>query len=433
MKMVLPESERERLLSKKITSSRAMELKERIKKVCRVKNGILFCLVLLFFLGVIRAVMTYWSQPLSTDITYKYGNPYLGVRYPQITLCHPNIYLKHPMFKDCRDEALEFITVISSCMKSSNTLEIADLIQNLHPEIGNIVKMVRFWTGSKYVSLWPLYKKVWTRVFLDVFGPCYTFDLSKVEDLKYLSLDNDGFGRPGIEFVMAEKNIWQTAELLLHTRFDLPDAYQLGGYVPLSFSDNINKALKVEIQKKITCRESTRTVPCVKYERRTCQSIENHRVIFEKFGCSVPILYSGQHLDSNDDNTYYCNSSSVQHLDNVIPKDVSNCSYYVTPEVLEFYVNQSFDVNKGSNCPMTQTCENVRFTSNYKVEDTWIENKTLIYVVFESPEVEYRISYINYGWISLVGAIGGILGLTLGASAFTLSEFLLKHVPYFFK
>ena len=82
---------------------------------------------------------------------------------------------------------------------------------------------------------------------------------------------------------------------------------------------------------------------------------------------------------------------------------------------------------------MTQTCENVRFTSNYKVEDTWIENKTLIYAVFESPEVEYRISYINYGWISLVGAIGGILGLTLGASAFTLSEFLLKHVPYFFK
>ena len=83
------------------------------------------------------------ESTLSTDITYKYGNPYLGVRYPQITLCHPNIYLKHPMFKECRNEALEFITVISSCMKSSNTLEIADLIQNLHPEIGNIVKMVQ--------------------------------------------------------------------------------------------------------------------------------------------------------------------------------------------------------------------------------------------------------------------------------------------------
>ena len=151
MKMVLPESERERLLSKKITSSRAMELKERIKKVCRVKNGIIFCLTLIFFLGVIRAYWTYQSQPLSTDITYKYGHPYLGFQYPQITLCHPNIYLEHPMFKECRGDALEFISVIKSCMNSNNTSEIADLIQNLHPEIGNIVKMVRFWTGSKYI------------------------------------------------------------------------------------------------------------------------------------------------------------------------------------------------------------------------------------------------------------------------------------------
>ena len=285
MKVVLPEPERKRLLPKKITSRQAMEFKERIKKVCQVKNGIIFCLILLFFLGVIRAVMTYWSQPLSTDITYKYGNPYLGVRYPQITLCQPNIYLKHPIIKECRDESLEFISAVSSCMKSKNTSEIADLIQNLHPEIKNIVEMVRFWTGSKYVSLWPLHKKLWTRVFLDELGPCYTFDLSKVDKLKYFSLDTDGFGRPGIEFVMAEKNIWQTAELLLHTRFDLPDAYQLGGYVPLSFSDNIKKALKVEIQKKINCRESTRAVPCVKYERRTCQSIEKYQESFEKFGC----------------------------------------------------------------------------------------------------------------------------------------------------
>ena len=406
--MVLPESERERLLPKKITSRRAMEFKEKIKKGCRVKNGIIFCLILLFFLGVIRAVKTYWSQPLSTDITYKYGHPYLGFQYPQITLCHPNIYLEHPMFKECRGDALEFISVIKSCMKGNNTSEITYVIQNLHPEIGNIVKMVRFWTGSKYISLWPLRGKVWTQVFLEELGPCYIFDLSKVEKFKYFPLDTKKtFGRPGIEFVLAEKNLWQTAKLLLHTRFDLPDAYQLRGYVPLSFSDNIKKALKVEIQKEINWRESTRKVPCVKYEQRTCQSIEKHQEIFEKFGCRIPILYSGQHLD------------------NFISRDISNCSDDITLEVLNFYLN------KGSNCSMTQTCENVRFASSYKVEETWIENKTLIYVVFESPEVEYHTTYISYGFYSLVGEIGGILGLTLGASAFTLSDFLLKHLPYY--
>ena len=317
--------------------------------------------------------------------------------------------------KECHDGSWNFISTVVSCLKNNKTLKVSDLIDDLHPEIGNIVEMVRFWTGSKYVSLWPLYKKVWTRVFIDEIGPCYTFDLSKIDKFKYISLEA---GRPGIEFVMAEKNPLQAAKLLLHEKFDLPDAYLLRGYVPLSFSDNTNKVLKVGIQKKVNSRESTRKEPCVRYERRTCESIEKHQAIFEKFGCRIPILYSGQHLD---------NSNLLDSLDLDIPKKIPNCSYEITPKVLNFYLN------KGSNCSMAQTCHNVRYATSYKVEETWIENKTLIYVVFESPEVEYRISYINYGWISLVGAIGGILGLTLGASAFTLSEFLLKHVPYFFK
>jgi hypothetical protein len=300
-------------------------------------------------------------------------------------------------------------------MKSNKTLNVADLIQNLHPEIENIVEMVQFWTGSKYVSLWPLNGKVWTRVFLDELGPCYTFDVTKVEKLKHVSIETDGFLRPGIEFVMAGKNFWQTAKLLLHTNFDLPDAYQLHGYVPLSFSDNVKKAHKVEIQKKIYKRESTRKVPCVTYERRTCQSIKKYRAIFEKFGCSVPILYSGHHLENIKD----------------IPKDISNCSYDVTPEVLQFYVNQSLDLNKGSNCSMAQTCKNVRFISNYKVDETWIENKTLVFVVFESPEVEYYNSYVSYNWMSLLADIGGMLGLTLGASVFTSFEFLFHQIPYY--
>ena len=69
-------------------------------------------------------------------------------------------------------------------MKRNKTLNVADLIQNLHPEIENIVEMVQFWTGSKYVSLWPLNGKVWTRVFLDELGPCYTFDVTKLKSRK---------------------------------------------------------------------------------------------------------------------------------------------------------------------------------------------------------------------------------------------------------
>ena len=274
-------------------------------------------------------------------------------------------------------------------------------MQNWHPEIGNIVEMVQLWTGSKYVSLQNVYEKVWTRVFVEGSGPCFSFDLSKVEQFKHISLMTDS--RPGIEFVIAENNIWQKLFLFLHTRFDLPDAGELNGYLPLSFSDKIKEAHKVELLKKISKRESTRKAACVEYELKTCRSIENNKSIFEKFHCTIPVLYSGQHLDD------------------VIPNGASNCSHQVMLEALDFIFE------KGNNCTLIETCQNTRFTSHDLIQETWFENKTLVYVTFKNPEVEYRQSYISYDFISLIGEIGGILGITLGASALTLFESIFKR------
>ena len=81
-----------------------MEFKERTKKVCRVKNVIIFCLILIFLWCVFNAARKYWLQPLSTEISYKYGEAKLGVRFPQITLCQPNIFLKDPISKSAMME-----------------------------------------------------------------------------------------------------------------------------------------------------------------------------------------------------------------------------------------------------------------------------------------------------------------------------------------
>jgi len=79
---------------------------------------------------------------------------------------------------------------------------------------------------------------------------------------------------------------------------------------------------------------------------------------------------------------------------------------------------------------VSPTCENVRFTTKYKVEDSsWVKNASLIFVSLENPEVEFHNTYISYDLQSLIGEIGGILGITLGASALTLFEFLLQHFP----
>ena len=371
-----------------------MEFKERIKKLCRVKYAILFCLILLFLWWGSNAVFRYWSQPLSTDISYKYGETDQGIQFPLITLCNVNIFFHNPIIKECHDGSWNFISTLISCMKRNKTSQ----MQNFHPKIRNIVERVQFWTGSEYENLH--HGTVWTKVFHHKWGPCFTFDISKVGKFKYVSLQAGQI--PALEFIMAEKNLWKEAVLMLHTRFDFPDAFRLNGYTSLPFLDQNKQIQKFEFRKKISKKESTRKAPCVKYDFSTCQSIENTRVMFERFHCSVPILYSGHHLDD------------------LFPKEVKNCSYNVTLEAFDFISS------KESNCSMSQTCENVRFSTKLKVQPTWLENKSLVFVVLENPEVEFHHSYISYDFISLIGEIGGILGITLGASALTLFECLFK-------
>ena len=113
-------------------------------------------------------------------------------------------------------------------------------------------------------------------------------------------------------------------------------------------------------------------------------------MIFEKFNCNIPILYSGQHLD------------------NFIQTGASDCSYQVMLEALDFILKK-----KSTNCFMAQTCENTRFSSKQRVEGTWFENKTLVYITFENPEVEYRHSYISYDLFSMIGEIGGASWINL--------------------
>ena len=89
-----------------------------------------------------------------------------------------------------------------------------------------------------------------------------------------------------------------------------------------------------------------------------------------------------------------------------------------------------------SECTRLQTCEKTRYTANYKVEEMvsvnkWLANKSSLFVAFENPEVEYHNTYISYDLLSFIGEVGGILGLTLGASAMTLFDSMFQRIPYY--
>lgn len=88
---------------------------------------------------------------------------------------------------------------------------------------------------------------------------------------------------------------------------------------------------------------------------------------------------------------------------------------------------------KENRCESTrsQTCERIEYTATLKVMPTWRENKTVVYITFETPQVEYYNTYISYDLLNLIGEVGGILGLTLGASGMTLFDLILRYLPYY--
>ena len=77
------------------------------------------------------------------------------------------------------------------------------------------------------------------------------------------------------------------------------------------------------MKKKMTKRESTMELPCVKFEQKTCKSIEDFMMVFNNFNCIIPFLQDGTHL-----NQFY-------------KKEMKNCSHDATKKALGTICNWS--------------------------------------------------------------------------------------------
>ena len=385
-------------------SGALFEFMLKMFKKFRVRYIIVLPLVILFIWWGSNAVLRYWNQPLTTDIRHSFGDNINGIEFPLITFCQYRFLSKNEFMKNCLDESGNFLSSFAHCLKTDTKFNIENFMGSLKNEIESIVEKVHIFTGSEHINLGLLDVNFWSMTFHSRFGQCYTFDLSKKEEFKFIPYI--GSSRPGIEFMFAENNPWQQLWIILHSKNDLPDASVLNGHNIISFSNGIKEGHKINIRKKIINRESTRKVPCEQYEYQTCQDIENNELILNQFNCQIPILYNGPHLDD------------------FIPDGILNCSNEVTKKALDLILN------KESKCNRTQTCEMTRFTWSYKVIDSWMENQMLLFVAYENPEVEYHNTYISYDLLSLIGEVGGILGLTLGASALTLLESLIQRIPF---
>ena len=64
--------------------------------------------------------------------------------------------------------------------------------------------------------------------------------------------------------------------------------------------------------------------------------------------------------------------------------------------------------------------------SLFDKQTTWVKNKTVVYFANKYPEIVHHNTYISYDLLTLIGEVGGLLGLTLGASGLSIIKSLIE-------
>ena len=297
-------------------------------KVLWVKILVRLPLLLVFIFWGSKAVIRYFDQPLSTDITYNFGdNREGGIQFPLISFCQPDFATQNKIMKDCSSESLDFIGNVIRCMKINKNFKMTSSIEKHQYQPSDIFSMIDIWTGKGLISLDFWKNQIWSSVISHYFGPCYTFNLSKVEEFKFLQYQ--GRSRPSVDFTFANGTPWNDISVIIHTNCDFPDAIQLNGYTHISNLREKRKLHKLDIRKIVSKRVSTQKIPCTQYDHQTCLNIEDSYFVLRNFNCQIPILNSGQHLEQMiPKETLVCNNEETMKAFDLIQAVKSNIKFH---------------------------------------------------------------------------------------------------------
>ena len=148
---------------------------------------------------------------------------------------------------------------------------------------------------------------------------------------------------------------------------------------------------------------STKNSPCNKYPQYTCVMRNIYQHYVDKYNCSIYFIKDGIDIHGEYD---YCNISiHVEFHENF---------------------NQMYEENLKS-CPKAFGCIHKGYTLSVKRESR-LNKFARIHVIFSNPIVEYVIEEVSYDLQSLIGEVGGTMGLTVGLSFLSIFEWALDLV-----
>ena len=180
--------------------------------------------------------------------------------------------------------------------------------------------------------------------------------------------------------------------IIVHGENELTDT------LPIFKADGFSR-MDYRIRTRHFSKSNTKSQPCQRYKPNACLDYNLQKKVLTKYGCQVPIFYSGSHLHELEINGMHLSKLPM-------------CNKTVITEMASI-LDDSF------NCWNSMPCE---FT-DYSVEGIIGYTDSTLKMSFNQQEEQY-ISSITLDTQGLIGNVGGILGITLGMSAITLLELM---------
>jgi len=202
----------------------------------RIRYIFVSSLFLIFAWCAAKGFLGYWSQPLTADVGYSFGDNENGIQFPHIAFC-PYFFVKeNPVLNQCYSgSSWSFITALFECWKYDRNFKIESFMTTLNEERETLHATASFWTGQSYIDLNHLDEYHWSPLIHPKFGPCYSFDLSSGKELQFVKYQGNQV--PGIEFIIPKNISWHDIVVILHSKNDFPDAWMMNGCVMMSISN----------------------------------------------------------------------------------------------------------------------------------------------------------------------------------------------------
>ena len=130
-----------------------MEILLKIIELLRIRWFIIICLIALFIWCGNNAIQIYWSQPLTTDLSYTFGDTDEGIQFPMIMICPYNFVSNNDVLKHCSNESWNFYVSFLSCMRTDKTFNVDAFMTSIQLDMSTVIETIILWNGTDYIDL----------------------------------------------------------------------------------------------------------------------------------------------------------------------------------------------------------------------------------------------------------------------------------------